>query len=72
MSVQAVRQLFYPCAPLPRQPGDERGSRLVVIVDNPDRLSWRQLGIDTLGNEIFDACAQRQPSTMKALAQALL
>lgn len=70
--VQAVRQLFHPCYPLPRRPGDERGSRLVLIVDNQERSTRRDLGVATLGAEIFCASDRAEPTTMEALERALL
>ncbi len=70
--VQAVRQLFHPCSPLPRRPGDEQGSRLVLIVDNPRRLARRALGVATLGEDIFGASDRAEPTTMQALERALL
>ena len=70
--VQAVRQLFYPCHPLPRHPDDERGSRLVLIVDNPGRSSRRELGVAALGEALFGASERDEPTTMQALERALL
>ncbi len=54
--VHAVRHLFHPVTSLARPPGDPGGMRLVLIIDNPQRLPRRQLGIDVLGPSLFERC----------------
>jgi hypothetical protein len=53
--IQAVRHLFHPTVPLPRTTGDPPGSRIVVIVDNPTQQSRAEVGVRTLGEDLYAA-----------------
>lgn len=62
--VHAVRNLFHPSTTLARKPGDPPGTRLVLIVDNPDRLDRRLLGTDVLGASLFEIGETGAPVTI--------
>ena len=66
--VHAVRHLFHPATTLPRRADDPRGTRLVLIVDNPGRLSRDALGAVVLGAALHAACERGEPVRIDAPA----
>jgi G3E family GTPase len=68
--VHAIRHLFHPADPLPRTAGGAQGTRIVIIVDNPQRQPRNDVGRDLLGAELYAAAATCEAASVHALARA--